>query len=46
MRILIVEARFYPHISDALYDGAFTLVEALAASGERFDPYTWGPPQP
>lgn len=33
-------------VGKALYDGAFTLVEALAASGERFDPYTWGPPQP
>jgi 6,7-dimethyl-8-ribityllumazine synthase len=34
MRILIVEARFYPHISDALYDGA---VRALKSAGTSFD---------
>jgi len=34
MRILLVEARFYPHISDALYDGA---VQALAATEAYFD---------
>jgi 6,7-dimethyl-8-ribityllumazine synthase len=30
MRVLIVEARFYPEISDALYDGA---AQALAEAG-------------
>ena len=34
MRILIVEARFYPHISDALYDGA---EQALKSAGASFD---------
>ncbi len=34
MRILIVEARFYPHISDALYDGA---VRALKTAETFFD---------
>jgi len=34
MRILLVEARFYPHISDALYDGA---VQALSAADATFD---------
>lgn len=34
MRVLIVEARFYPHISDALYDGA---VRALKSAGISFD---------
>ncbi len=34
MRILIVEARFYPHISDALYDGA---VRALKSAETFFD---------
>ena len=33
-------------IGRALYDQAFTLPEALAAAQSRFDPYTWGPPQP
>jgi phosphoribosylanthranilate isomerase len=33
-------------VGRALYDGAFTLVEAIAAVEPRFDPYTWGPPQP
>jgi 6,7-dimethyl-8-ribityllumazine synthase len=34
MRILIVEARFYPHISEALFDGA---AQALAASEATYD---------
>ncbi len=34
MRILIVEARFYPHISDALYDGA---VRASKSAETFFD---------
>jgi 6,7-dimethyl-8-ribityllumazine synthase len=34
MQILLVEARFYPHISDALYDGA---VQALGAADAIFD---------
>jgi 6,7-dimethyl-8-ribityllumazine synthase len=34
MRILLVEARFYPHVSDALYDGA---VQALGAADAIFD---------
>lgn len=34
MRILIVEARFYPHISDALLEGA---EQALKAAGASFD---------
>jgi 6,7-dimethyl-8-ribityllumazine synthase len=33
-RVLIVEARFYDHISDALLDGA---KKALAAAGAEFD---------
>lgn len=33
-------------IGRALYDGAFTLAEAIAASEARYDPYEWGPPQP
>ena len=33
-------------IGRALYEGAFTLPEAIAAIEPRFDPYTWGPPQP
>ncbi len=33
-------------IGRALYDGAFTLPEALAASESRFDPYEWGPARP
>jgi len=33
-------------IGRALYDGAFTLAEALAAVAPRVDPYQWGPAQP
>jgi hypothetical protein len=32
-------------LDDALYDGAFTCTEAVAAGAERFDMYLWGPPQ-
>ncbi len=31
-------------IDDALYDGAFTYSEAIAASADRFDLFFWGPP--
>jgi 6,7-dimethyl-8-ribityllumazine synthase len=34
MRVLIVEARFYPHISDALLEGAS---RALEEAGVRFE---------
>lgn len=34
-RILIIEARFYPHISDALLDGATAAIEAAGAQFER-----------
>jgi len=37
IRVLIVEARFYPHISDALLEGA---VEVLQAAGAKFDRVT------
>lgn len=33
-------------IGRALYDGAFTLSEAITAIEPRFDPYEWGPPRP
>lgn len=33
-------------IGRALYEGAFTLAEAIAALEPRFDPYEWGPPRP
>lgn len=33
-------------IGRALYDGAFTLAEAIVAAEARFDPYEWGPPRP
>jgi len=33
-------------VGRALYDGAFTLAEAIAAIEPRFDPYEWGPPRP
>ncbi len=33
-------------VGRALYDGAFTLAEAIAAIEPRFDPYQWGPAQP
>lgn len=32
-------------IDDALYDGAFTYTEAVAAGADRFDMFYWGPPQ-
>lgn len=32
-------------IGDALYDGAFTFSEALAAGADRFDMFYWGPPE-
>ena len=33
-------------IGRALYEGAFTLAEAVAAVEARYDPYEWGPPRP
>ena len=33
-------------IGRALYDGAFTLAEAIVATEARYDPYEWGPPRP
>jgi phosphoribosylformimino-5-aminoimidazole carboxamide ribonucleotide (ProFAR) isomerase len=33
-------------VGRALYDGAFTLFEAIAAVEPRYDPYQWAPPQP
>lgn len=33
-------------IGRALYDGGFTLAEAIAAIEPRSDPYEWGPPRP
>ncbi len=33
-------------VGRALYDGAFSLAEAIAAIEPRFDLYFWGPPQP
>ena len=33
-------------VGRALYDGAFTLAEAIAAVESRYDPYEWGPAQP
>lgn len=33
-------------VGRALYDGAFTLAEAISAVAERFDMFEWGPPQP
>jgi 1-(5-phosphoribosyl)-5-[(5-phosphoribosylamino)methylideneamino] imidazole-4-carboxamide isomerase/N-(5'phosphoribosyl)anthranilate isomerase len=33
-------------VGRALYDGAFTLAEALAAVEARYDPYEWGPARP
>ncbi len=32
-------------IDDALYDGAFSYTEAVAAGADRFDMFFWGPPQ-
>jgi 6,7-dimethyl-8-ribityllumazine synthase len=34
-RVLIVEARFYPEISDALYEGAARVLEAAGVDSER-----------
>jgi phosphoribosylformimino-5-aminoimidazole carboxamide ribonucleotide (ProFAR) isomerase len=42
---------FVPHgldgiiIDDALYDGAFSYSEAVAAGADRFDMFYWGPPE-
>jgi 1-(5-phosphoribosyl)-5-[(5-phosphoribosylamino)methylideneamino] imidazole-4-carboxamide isomerase/N-(5'phosphoribosyl)anthranilate isomerase len=33
-------------VGRALYDGAFTLAEAVAAVEARYDRYQWGPPRP
>ncbi len=33
-------------VGKALYEGAFSLAEALVAVEARYDPYQWGPPQP
>ncbi|MEK9736416.1 MAG: HisA/HisF-related TIM barrel protein, partial [Candidatus Nanopelagicales bacterium] len=33
-------------VGRALYDGAFTLAEAVATIEPRFDFWMWGPPQP
>jgi 6,7-dimethyl-8-ribityllumazine synthase len=35
MRILIVEARFYPHISDMLYQGATRVLQGTTAVCDR-----------
>ena len=35
MRVLVVEARFYPEISDALYEGAVRTLKAAGAVSER-----------
>ncbi|HEX3486907.1 MAG TPA: 6,7-dimethyl-8-ribityllumazine synthase [Micropepsaceae bacterium] len=35
MRVLIVEARFYPEISDALYEGAARALESAGVASER-----------
>lgn len=32
-------------IGDALYEGAFTYTEAVAAGADRFDMFFWGPPE-
>ena len=45
-------AEMVPHgiegaiVGRALYDGAFTLAEAITAIEARYDPYEWGPPRP
>ena len=36
-RILLVEARFYPHISDALYDGAAHALDIAGMFAERLE---------
>lgn len=33
-------------VGRALYDGAFTLAEAIASIEPRYDPYEWGPARP
>lgn len=33
-------------IGRALYEGAFSLAEAITAIEPRYDPYEWGPPRP
>jgi len=35
MRVLIIEARFYPEISDALYDGAAHALDLAGITSER-----------
>ncbi len=35
MRVLIVEARFYPDISDALYEGAMNVLTGAGVATER-----------
>ncbi|HYK81053.1 MAG TPA: 6,7-dimethyl-8-ribityllumazine synthase [Micropepsaceae bacterium] len=37
IRVLIVEARFYPEISDALYDGAHQALEVAGVASERIE---------
>jgi 6,7-dimethyl-8-ribityllumazine synthase len=37
MRILIAEARFYPEISDLLYEGAAAVLKAAGAQVERLE---------
>jgi 6,7-dimethyl-8-ribityllumazine synthase len=37
MRVLIVEARFYQHISDLLYDGAANVLDIAGAIIERVE---------
>lgn len=37
MRVLIVEARFYPRISDALYDGAVRALKLAEMSFDRLE---------
>ena len=32
-------------VDDALYDGAFSYSEAVAAGADRFDMFYWGPPE-
>jgi 6,7-dimethyl-8-ribityllumazine synthase len=35
--VLIVEARFYPHVSDALYDGAAHALDIASAQVDRLE---------
>jgi 6,7-dimethyl-8-ribityllumazine synthase len=37
MRVLIVEARFYPEISDELFEGAVAALKAANVSSERIE---------